>query len=285
MSKNIDIVILRSFVAVVDYGGVSKAANVLHLTQSAISQHIKRLESILNTSVFDRSGRNFVITQSGEVLFEYASKILKTNDAVINYFSQDVEKRTISIGISEHISHVYLPDILSVCSRVPNIQLDTKIGLNNGLFAGLSDGLLDIALLISEKGTHSKNIVGESKVSWVSSASIHRADYHDELPLVVYNGPCMFRTMMISTLEAHNIPWKVVYNASSIGDLKAALEANMGFSALLSCEINGKIEEKANDLTQMPSLPSVDIILSSRRYGKDPVISNMVDVLNDNLFK
>jgi len=285
MSRNIDIVILRSFVAVVEYGGVSKAANVLHLTQSAISQHIKRLEVMLNTSVFNRSGRTFVITQSGEVLFEYASKILKTNDAVINYFSQEVEENSISIGISEHISHVYLPDILSVCSKMPNIRLDAQIGLNHGLFADLNDGLLDVALLISEKGAQNKNIVGQSKVAWVSSTSINRTDYPDELPIVVYDGPCMFRTMMISTLEAHNIPWKVAYNASSIGDLKAALEANMGFSALLSCEIDGKLEEKTGEFTQMPTLPNVDIILNSPRYGKDPAISNMVDILNNHIFK
>ncbi|WP_198666606.1 LysR family transcriptional regulator [Marinomonas shanghaiensis] len=284
MSKNIDIVTLRSFSAVVEHGGVSKAAKALYLTQSAISQHIKRLESMLDTTLFSRAGRGLVLTPTGEMLLEYASKILLTNDAIINHFRKEVEKNYISIGLSEHISHVYLPKILSISSKMPNIQLDVKIGLNQKLFSDLNDGMLDIALLVCEQGAHSKKVVGQFEVFWASSPETYSKKDHKALPIILYDGPCMFRTMMISTLEAHNIQWEVVYNASSIGDLKAAIEAKIGISALLSCEIDGYLNEGKPQCSNLPKLPKVDVVLHSRTYGKDPVITDIIDALNKYVF-
>ena len=66
--RNLDITTLRSFVAVADSGGVTRAAGFLHLTQSAVSMQIKRLEELLGLDLFDRSGRKIVLTAAGDQL-------------------------------------------------------------------------------------------------------------------------------------------------------------------------------------------------------------------------
>jgi len=291
VAKNIDIVLLRSFTAVINTGGVSKAALALHVTQSAISQHIKRLETLLNTQLFDRIGRNITLTPQGEALQEYAHKMLQTNDDIIRHFAEidEPETTTVSIGLSEHISHVLLPNLLLNISKIPHIDIDAKIGINQGLYSDLESGLFDMALLVSERGLHNQKAVAQYQIEWVSSPEMPALDSSGVLPLVVYDGPCIFRTIMISTLDSHNIPWKVVYTASSIGDLKAALAAKMGFSALLECEIDGWLtacqsaHQSLPDLLDLPDLPKVDIILRCNHREKNDEIDTVINSLKPSI--
>ena len=63
--RNLDMTALRSFVAVADTGGVTKAAGFLNLTQSAVSMQLKRLEESLNVALLDRSSRAIAVTPAG----------------------------------------------------------------------------------------------------------------------------------------------------------------------------------------------------------------------------
>ena len=81
--RTLDLTTLRSFVAVADCGGVTRAAGVLHLTQSAVSMQLKRLEESLDISLFDRSGRGIALTAAGEQLLAYARKMLDLNDEAV----------------------------------------------------------------------------------------------------------------------------------------------------------------------------------------------------------
>jgi DNA-binding transcriptional LysR family regulator len=65
MARTLDLVALRSFVAVVDAGGVTRAASLLNLTQSAVSMQLKRLEESLNLGLFARAARKLTLTPEG----------------------------------------------------------------------------------------------------------------------------------------------------------------------------------------------------------------------------
>ena len=81
--RNLDLTALRSFVAVAEEGGVTKAAGFLNLTQSAVSMQLKRLEELLGLELLDRSGRTIALTASGEQLLAYARRMIALNDEVI----------------------------------------------------------------------------------------------------------------------------------------------------------------------------------------------------------
>jgi DNA-binding transcriptional LysR family regulator len=78
--RNLDMTALRSFVAVTEHGGVTRAAGMLNFTQSAVSMQLKRLEETLGVSLFDRSNRRIELTASGEQLLGYARRIVELND-------------------------------------------------------------------------------------------------------------------------------------------------------------------------------------------------------------
>ena len=67
MPRNLDLTALRSFVTVAEAGGVTRAANLLHLTQSAVSMQLKRLEEALGQPLLDRAGRGVVPTSGRAV--------------------------------------------------------------------------------------------------------------------------------------------------------------------------------------------------------------------------
>ncbi len=82
MSRNLDTALLRAFVAVAETAGMTSAANVLNLTQAAVSQQIKRLEDAFGTALFTRDRRGLTLTAAGERLFAKAKRLLALNDEI-----------------------------------------------------------------------------------------------------------------------------------------------------------------------------------------------------------
>ncbi|HVL21867.1 MAG TPA: LysR family transcriptional regulator, partial [Amaricoccus sp.] len=80
MARHLDLTALRSFTAVADSGGVTRAATQLNLTQTAVSMQLKRLEEFLGQPLIDRSQRTVTLTAEGEQLLGYARRMLALND-------------------------------------------------------------------------------------------------------------------------------------------------------------------------------------------------------------
>ena len=78
--RNLDMTALRAFATVAEVGGVTRAAGVLNLTQSAVSMQLKRLEESLNITLLDRSARSIGLTPAGEQLLVYTRKMLRLKD-------------------------------------------------------------------------------------------------------------------------------------------------------------------------------------------------------------
>jgi DNA-binding transcriptional LysR family regulator len=88
MPRILDIAPLRSYVAVADAGGFQRAAGVLHLSQGAVSQHVRRLESAIGRPLVERHGRGFRFTADGEKLLVHARRILALHDETLQSLSE-----------------------------------------------------------------------------------------------------------------------------------------------------------------------------------------------------
>ena len=82
MRRDIDIALLRAFVAVVETGSVTGAAALLNLTQAAVSQQLKRLEELFGTGLFERHHKRLSLKPAGERLMAHAQKLIALNDEV-----------------------------------------------------------------------------------------------------------------------------------------------------------------------------------------------------------
>ena len=80
LNRNLDISVLRSFVAVAELGGMTRAADKLNLTQSAVSMQVKRLETVFESPLLTRVGRGVVLASQGQQLLSYSRQLLRLND-------------------------------------------------------------------------------------------------------------------------------------------------------------------------------------------------------------
>ncbi|SQK86218.1 putative transcriptional regulator [Pseudomonas aeruginosa] len=111
-SQSLDIVLLRTFLEVVDSGGFALAADNLALTPSAVSGHIKRLEQTAGVSLLSRTTRRLELTQAGETLYAYARNIVELErEARARLHGTPIRDR-LRIGASEDFASAWLPRVL-----------------------------------------------------------------------------------------------------------------------------------------------------------------------------
>ncbi|MGH8817527.1 MAG: LysR family transcriptional regulator, partial [Achromobacter pestifer] len=123
----LDLTLLRTFLEVVDSGGFALAADVLALTPSAVSGHIKRLEVLAGATLLDRTTRSFEVTPAGETLYAYARNIVDLEREARARLSGTRLKGRLRIGSSEDFAGAWLAEVLQAFHRGhPEASIELK---------------------------------------------------------------------------------------------------------------------------------------------------------------
>jgi LysR family nitrogen assimilation transcriptional regulator len=145
---------LRYFVGIVQAGSLSRAADQLHVAQSAISHHLAGLESELNRQLVTRGPKGIVLTDAGEVLYRHAEAILRHIDLAKRdaMSAQEVPSGRVSVGFPSALSAMLGYELFARVRReFPQILLHVTDGNSSLLHERLSNSRLDIALLFAER--------------------------------------------------------------------------------------------------------------------------------------
>ena len=97
MIPNLDIDLLKTFLAIADTGNFTRAAEEVNKTQSAVSMQMKRLEELVGRPLFARDGRASRFTADGDRLIEYARRITQINDEAVSAFTKPELTGTIAL--------------------------------------------------------------------------------------------------------------------------------------------------------------------------------------------
>jgi len=147
----LDIVLLRTFVAVVEANGFTRAAGFVNLTQSAVSLHIKRLEEQVGRRLFDRTGPKLALTSDGEILLSYAQRILALEEEVKTRLGHPEPEGLVRFGAPEYFDPGTLASLLAQFDRrYPAIDLEIHMGIGTDIAALYGRGLLDVAIINRE---------------------------------------------------------------------------------------------------------------------------------------
>ena len=139
----LDIVLLRTFVAVVEAKGFTRAAGFVNLTQSAVSLHIKRLEEQIGRRLFDRTAPKLALTSDGETLLSYAQRILALEEEVKTRLGHPEPAGLVRFGAPEYFDPGTLASLLAQFnSRYPAIELEIQMGIGTDIAALYGRGLL-----------------------------------------------------------------------------------------------------------------------------------------------
>lgn len=231
--------LLRAFVTVVECGGFSRAAKRLFRGQSAVSLQIKRLEDHLGVKLLDRSPRHLRVTSEGELILEYAKRILNLNDELVARIREPELSGLVRLGAPEDFATSHLPNVLArFAANYPQIALEVTCELTLDLLDRFNTGGLDIALVKREptdKAAESRTPEGlrvwREPLVWVA-ASREIAETDGPLPLAASPRPCVYRKRMTESLDAAARPWRVAYTCGSLTGTHAAVRAGLGLTAL-----------------------------------------------------
>lgn len=259
--------LLRVFVTVVDYGGFTAAAMVLNRTQAAVSLQIKRLEETVQAPLLQHPRRTVQLTRQGEVLLEYARRMLSLNDEALSAVRGDGLAGRVRIGaINNYASRILPPLLAEFCELHPEVQIEVHTGVAAEMDRKLGS-TYDLIINISPEGQGGEGIkLSSQQPVWVTSAR-HSPQNREPLPLAVLPNGSLFRKFALEALAQQGRAWHPAHESTNLAALVAAVEAGLAVAVLLSEAVNFDRLRELTDAEGFPRLPRADVLLrSADRY-------------------
>jgi DNA-binding transcriptional LysR family regulator len=257
----LDVAPLRSFVAVDDCGGFQRAANTLHLSQAAVSQHVRRLEAAVGRPLVERQGRGSRFTADGEQLLLHARRILAAHDEALRSFAVQPD-RTLVVGSTEHAAAQLLPDLAtSLADAMPQCRMRFRVDRGAQLRQGLDEGRVDLALLLGSSHDSLVPTVGRLALTWYAAPGWSPPS-GGPIPVVAFDEPCALRDRALDTLASHGLPAEVTCEASHLAGVYAAVRAGLGVGLMATL---GHCPDGLAPCDHLPVPPPLDLSVWSRR--------------------
>lgn len=257
--------LLQSFVAIVETGSFTRAGERMHLTQSTISQQMRRLEQQLGCPLLDRSGRQVVTTAQGETLLGLARRIL----GLLAQAGDRVGEASLPLrlGVPEDFAAGAMTAVLAAFARqYPEVRLEVQSDLSHALWQAFEAGELDLALIKQGRGQGEPIARWREPLAWVDSRD-WPAGERDPVPLVVFPNEGLYRRQITDALDARGIPWRIAYVSASLASLQGAVSAGIGVS-LLPTRL---LQPDQVELTHWPSVRPVELALHLGAGGSEPL--------------
>lgn len=274
-----DFDLLRTFIAVVDNASFTRAAERVGRTQSTVSLQIRKLEQNLGRPVFERDGREFLLTPDGEILLNYARQLLHLADEARSRILEPDVEGNVRLGTPEDFATVYLPDILARFARThPRVALEVNCNFSSNLLEGFSKGEYDLVLVKREpQGPAGGTSVWRDTLVWVSGPKLV-LDAARPIPLVLAPAPDVYRKRALAALQAAKREWRIVYTSPSSEGLQAAVRAGLGVT-VLSKDMAPEGLMMLGAEHNLPTMPDTEIAL----YRAPGTLSRAAQLLADHI--
>lgn len=267
---DLDIELLRCFLAVVECKGFTAAGIRLNRTQSAISVRIQKLEDVLGCRLLDRTSRSVELSPHGEQLLSYAHKLLALNDETINTVCAPELSGRLRIGVVEYLAPQRLPYIAAELRRLhPKIRLEIKLALSQQLLKALDAEELDVVIAKNDDTRSDGEMLFSEQLHWVSCDKA--SQFPEVLPLCLLPAPCSYRAAAVNSLAQHGLPWSEVLSATNIYGIQLAVESGAGLTVLGSSAVTSKMTI-AGITGELPLLPQIEIAAFGVNASNKPLL-------------
>lgn len=258
MPRNLDLTALRAFVAVADAGGVTRAAGLLNLTQSAVSMQLKRLEDSLGTGLFLRAARRLSLTAEGEQLLGTARRMLALNDEALSRFGAAGDVTPVRLGVPCDIVYPAIPHILKrLAACQPGLRVNLASSFTVLLREGFARGEFDAILTTEDRPGSGGEVLAEQDLVWIGA---EEGGAWTKRPLrLAFKDTCIFRPMTQAALERGGIDWELAIE----GDSEQAAEAMVAADLAVTARLRGRCPPGTAEVTGqgLPPLGRLSICL------------------------
>ncbi|BDX18525.1 LysR substrate-binding domain-containing protein [Halopseudomonas aestusnigri] len=264
----IDSELLRTFVAIADQGGYTRAAEQVNRTQSAVSMQMKRLEEdVVQRSLFQRNGRQMLLTAEGELLLGYARRILRLQGEALNSLRAPHMVGLVRIGTPDDYVTRFLPGVLARFAQAfPLVQVEMHCEPS---FQLLQRQDLDLTIVTREPGKEIGQLLRQEEVVW---AQAENAMLHERstLPLAMFNADCFCRNWACNALDTLNRDYRVAYSSPSLSAILAVVGAGLAITAQLRSLIPADMRIIGKE-EGLPDMPMASIVLLRNPRSQSPV--------------
>jgi DNA-binding transcriptional LysR family regulator len=271
---------LRSFVATVRSGSITRGAAALGLSQPAVSQRIQRLEKAAGERILVRDTKGPRLTPAGETLLAYAERMLLLHEEARAAIDDRVGSRSgrCTIGLLEDLAITTLPAALADFGRLhPQVDLEVIIGAAVPLRRLVGRGRLDL-VFGDPAALPEASIRWRRQVDMVWAFSPSFDPLADPLPLVMFSPPCQWRQPVLDALGRQGRRWRIAFQSTSVHAVQAAIEAGLGVGALLRANLPpGAVRGSARH--NLPPAPLVDIAIGRRAGTESDAALNSLERL------
>lgn len=267
MRRDLDLSLLRAFLAVLETGSITSAARLLNRTQAAVSLQVKRLEESLGQLLFDRDHKRLTLTPFGEQLIGHARRLVAMNDSVLEQMTTPAFEGEVRLGIPVDIIPTYAAPILRrFNARWPSVRVSLVASNSHDLVEDLDGGRIDLALTTDlERGGAGVETLATDDLVWVGvpGGSAHR---RTPLPIAIGGRSCRFRPVVLEELRKAGIGWRVVLEVANQDAVNATVAAGISVAVLLRETVPPGLEALPAAL-ELPALPTFALNLRLPRTG------------------
>lgn len=267
---------LRTLIAIAETGSFTRAAEIVHKTQSAVSMQIRRLEERLDREIFVKEGRAARLTEDGERLLDYAYRMIRLNDEAVASFRQERLTGSVKLGVPDDYAERYLPQILArFTASNPGIEVVVVCEPTQCLVANLEACEIDMAIITHSQRRAVGEILREEKLLWVTSQR-HCTHAQRPVPLALGRDTCDWRRAATNRLNQNSTGFRVLYTSWNSSAVGAVVLAGLAVGVLPESAIRPGMRV-LTDEDGFPELPTVKIALLRNPGARDHVTNALAD--------
>lgn len=276
--NNIPTDLLRTLVAVVDLRSFTKAAQMLGVTQPAVSAQIKRLQALLGYDLFDRQSSGVILTQQGDAVVDYARRLLSINDEIVGLGKSDRARHRIRIGLPGDLSGPLLPWTLAKFrTRWPDFNFQTLSGAAPALLRELREGKIDIVVGLSQTPPVDARHSWSDQLVWARSDA-SRVDPDGPVPMLAFSEECMCFRAGVNALRQSGRTHRLIMMSGTVLVLAAGVDAGLGVLVMTSGRIR-LTQLKRWDDGPLPKLPQLHAGIYIREGADSRALAELADDL------
>jgi DNA-binding transcriptional LysR family regulator len=229
---------LQVFTAVVEEGGIVKAAHRMHRVPSNISTRIRQLETAMGIPLFHRDRQRLHLSPSGELLLGYAERLIRLSEEARHVVSGAAPQGLLKLGALESTAASRLSGILAdFHRRYPDVRLELTTGTNDTLVSAVAERRLDAAFIAeppSARGLAHLPVFRESLVviSSHDHPPIRSARDAEGQSLIAFPNGCAYRRVLQRWLKRDSLATLRLLELSSYHAIVACVAAGAGIALM-----------------------------------------------------
>ena len=273
--RRLEIDALRALWAVRHHGGVTRAAEALGLSQSAVSHKIRRLEASLDCALLGRKAGGAMFTAAGEELLTYAGRILGLHDEALVSLSKTALSGRIALGLTEDTACTDLSRILGRFRRLhPQVAVRTKVRMSLVLRAMLERGELDAAIVqvFAHEVRPTDAVLFREHLHWVKHPELSLPET-GPIPFLSFDDECFYRRWALDIGQDGGVMLETVFECASAAGIVSAVTSAMGVALLSERHLRPEMQIVTD---RLPAPPSLAYVVRRTRKGRNPALDTLV---------